>query len=703
MKNFIPFFICMLVLWQAHSQSCQQNSLKVRNTNGLVAFWDFDKKNTSTNNFTAYSNISSTSTDANLYPMTLRRYNDDLKYNESTWPYSATPIFSENDGPFGKSLKVNKGYLFTKVDRLDFFNKPLGNISGHDPFTLMAWVKFYGTNRHSIAGIWDEGADDNGNKRYNGQRQYSLFTISRFPNKVWGHVSATGAASFPQSTKGGSQYARIRAINGTEYVTERWYMVALTYDGTKATCYLDGVATPFSYTGNGRTDNEDIEPDVYGSAFKKLTNPKKFDYGVGIYDPKKFIVKFNGYNYTTNGGIYEEYAIVDIKNTNSKTISYGFKAVDGVEKPIRSIKYSFKRNGTPISNGTGTFNNIENGQSANANLSSQLNIQNGDVLEISMYSSTTIQNSSTQIGTIVKRDINQGADFSVGRILGSSIESGVEMYIDGVAMYNRVLNENELLNLTFTNSPCTNAIEYCTSNAASTKYEHIKKIQIGDINNSTSASDGGYGDFTQFSTNLEKGTSNNITITPQRSNNTDCEFFAVFIDYNKDGDFLDSGEKVWDKEFSEGTSVNGVFTVPSEALTGSTRMRVSMRYCSNHQLSDFPSCGTISYGEIEDYTVVIASSAQKSSDFKHENGLIKQGEELEISLYPNPTNKKVLNVKLQNTTDSLNYYTVYDLAGQTITKGSFKKTIDVSNLKANIYTIKIESGTRQFVKKIIIE
>jgi hypothetical protein len=46
--------------------------------------------------------------------------------------------------------------------------------------------------------------------------------------------------------------------------------------------------------------------------------------------------------------------------------------------------------------------------------------------------------------------------------------------------------------------------------------------------------------------------------------------------------------------------VTGSFTPPTSALTGATRMRVSMRYGS------YPTyCGSFSYGEVEDYTANI--------------------------------------------------------------------------------------------------
>ncbi|MDO6599031.1 GEVED domain-containing protein [Tenacibaculum sp. 1_MG-2023] len=141
-------------------------------------------------------------------------------------------------------------------------------------------------------------------------------------------------------------------------------------------------------------------------------------------------------------------------------------------------------------------------------------------------------------------------------------------------------------------------LNYCDSNGNSVADEYISKVVLGSINNTTGASSSGYADYSSLSTNLTKGTSSTITITPTWTGTLYNEGYAVFIDYNKDGDFSDSGETVWTKTASQTTPVSGSFTVPTSAVTGSTRMRVVMQY------NAVPSaCGSYNYGETEDYTV----------------------------------------------------------------------------------------------------
>ncbi|WP_254661348.1 GEVED domain-containing protein [Aquimarina megaterium] len=146
-------------------------------------------------------------------------------------------------------------------------------------------------------------------------------------------------------------------------------------------------------------------------------------------------------------------------------------------------------------------------------------------------------------------------------------------------------------------------LNYCDSNGQSVTDEYISNVKLGTIDKTSTGASGGYSDFTAESTNLSKGNSNTITITPTWTGTKYNEGYSVWIDYNQDGDFADTGEQVWTNAASQTTPVSGNFTVPSSAKDGSTRMRVSMKY------NAIPtSCESFSYGEVEDYTVVIGGS-----------------------------------------------------------------------------------------------
>jgi len=146
-------------------------------------------------------------------------------------------------------------------------------------------------------------------------------------------------------------------------------------------------------------------------------------------------------------------------------------------------------------------------------------------------------------------------------------------------------------------------VSYCSSKGNSVNDEYIGKVQLNTINNSSNGNNG-YTDFTSISTDLTLSTSYTITVTPTWTGTVYSEGYAVWIDYNSDGDFGDTGELVWSKATSKTTPVSGSFSIPSSASLGITRMRVSMKY------NGIPTeCEAFSYGEVEDYTINIVGSA----------------------------------------------------------------------------------------------
>lgn len=149
-------------------------------------------------------------------------------------------------------------------------------------------------------------------------------------------------------------------------------------------------------------------------------------------------------------------------------------------------------------------------------------------------------------------------------------------------------------------------LSYCASQGNNVNDEYIGRVQIGTIDNS-SGSGNGYSDFTNLSTSLDKDASTTITITPTWTGTQYNEGYSVWVDYNQNGDFTDAGEQVFTQTATQTSPVSGSFTVPTSALEGSTRMRVSMKYNGVAN-----SCESFSYGEVEDYTIIINASASVS-------------------------------------------------------------------------------------------
>ncbi|MCS3869832.1 hypothetical protein J3D55_002748 [Chryseobacterium ginsenosidimutans] len=224
-------------------------------------------------------------------------------------------------------------------------------------------------------------------------------------------------------------------------------------------------------------------------------------------------------------------------------------------------------------------------------------------------------------------------------------------------------------------------VSYCSASANNTADERIGNVKFGTINN-TSTGTAGYENFTAISTNVTKGSAYTISVTPVWTSTVYSEAYAVYIDYNGDGDFTDSGELAWSKAGSTTTPATGSITIPSTATVGSTRMRVMMQYSS----APTSSCGSYTYGQVEDYTLNIVSSGRGEVGTKD---LLT-----DIKLYPNPA-KDILNIS--NTTNE--DYKIFDMGGKLINSGKLERgSVNVSNLIKGAYMIQVGEVSKRFIK-----
>lgn len=230
------------------------------------------------------------------------------------------------------------------------------------------------------------------------------------------------------------------------------------------------------------------------------------------------------------------------------------------------------------------------------------------------------------------------------------------------------------------------AVTYCASQGNSTADEKIGKVVLGTINN-ISTGTAGYENFTALSTNTVRGTAYTITITPSWTSTVFSEGYAVFIDYNKDGDFVDAGETVFTKATSTATNATGSFTIPATATLGSTRIRVAMKYNGTPT-----SCEAFSYGQVEDYTLNIVATAK---------GTLNAAINATIALYPNPLKGDVLNISgVENNAA----YRILNMLGQEVAKGAINNNaILVSNVSTGTYLLEIVSSNGIMVKRFVKE
>lgn len=150
--------------------------------------------------------------------------------------------------------------------------------------------------------------------------------------------------------------------------------------------------------------------------------------------------------------------------------------------------------------------------------------------------------------------------------------------------------------------------QYCIPNNADATDEWIAEVCLNTLEN-FSGSDGGYGDYTGMaSTELALGASYPIRLVPGFRDESFFEYFQVWIDYNQNGAF-EPQELAFDQERASRDPAVGNVSIPADALPGSTRMRVAMKFLRPGGPCFF--FGEEPFGEYEDYCVTIV---EQSSD-----------------------------------------------------------------------------------------
>ena len=175
---------------------------------------------------------------------------------------------------------------------------------------------------------------------------------------------------------------------------------------------------------------------------------------------------------------------------------------------------------------------------------------------------------------------------------------------------------NSQVNLSVTSlvsGPQTLPIGYCPSNATSLADEEIWNVTFGSLNNSsTCASTGGagslinqYSNFTSTVTapNIIAGNTYPLSVQIGTCGGNYNNSVKVYIDLNRDGDFLDAGETI----YASAATTNGPHTetativIPTTGIVpGLTLMRVVSVETTPVNIN---SCGTYTWGETEDYAV----------------------------------------------------------------------------------------------------
>ena len=189
-----------------------------------------------------------------------------------------------------------------------------------------------------------------------------------------------------------------------------------------------------------------------------------------------------------------------------------------------------------------------------------------------------------------------GTDSSSSRAEIKFITSGI--YFISLNVYNSLGTDIETKNYIY--SPMTVDATCTTSTNLLGGYTiGIYKFELNTISNASSTGKASYEDFSCASnTALKTNTTYTAWVTNGNSYNENSK---VYIDYNDDGDFLDANELVG--SISSGLSRRSV-TFTTLASPPVVNKFIRLRVVSDYANVSSP-CGTLSYGQSEDYAIYI--------------------------------------------------------------------------------------------------
>ena len=245
----------------------------------------------------------------------------------------------------------------------------------------------------------------------------------------------------------------------------------------------------------------------------------------------------------------------------------------------------------------------------------------------------------------------------------------------------------------FTTQNCS----VCVSTGNTSYQTSTTRVVFNTIDNA-SAKPAAYSDYTDISTGVKADEIHDLTVQV----NTDGDYTVhtlVWIDWNQDCDFDDANE-----EYDLGTAINETnlpttesplsIIIPSDALLGSTTMRVSTRYSL-----DPTSCMTGEDAEVEDYTVEVLDATASIKDVSFEG----------FNLYPNPSNGN-FNLQFETASTAPVKLQLFDLTGRLVREmqfsnvaARFSESISFKNTAKGLYLLKIKNGSKQTTRKLVIE
>ena len=498
-------------------------------------------------------------------------------------------------------------------------------------------------------------------------------------NNSSGSSAYSSIKSFKTSQTGGVSYCESKGNNYSyEWISK--VVVGSLSNSSQASGYTDFTSKSVSLE-SGRSYSISLTPSYAGSAYSEYW---------------RIWIDLNG-----NGSFDSNELVFDAGSTSKTTVNGTITIPTGTAPITTRMRVSMKYNAAPTACEAFGYGEVEDYTVKISGSSSDTQAPTTPTgLTGSNITSSSVQlswNASTDNVGVTGYDVYMGGSL-LGTVTSNSanitdLSAGTyySFYVKAKDAAGNVSGTSNTYSVTTSGGSLT----YCSSKGGSS-YEWIDLVELNQISNITSAN-GGYGNFTNLSATVARGSAQTIYLSAGYSGTKYTEYWHVWVDWNQNGTF-DTDERMVYGSSSSSDKLSSSFTVPSNAVLGTTRMRVTMKY----NTAATP-CENFSYGEVEDYTInVVQSSPYQSNANPIAETLGFETKDL-FTVYPNPANEQIT-ISLNGLEGEVSVR-IYDMQGRLVKQELLNDTrtqLNISDLSKGVYIISVDEEkmplNKQFIK-----
>ncbi|OIP51667.1 MAG: hypothetical protein AUK33_03785 [Flavobacteriaceae bacterium CG2_30_34_30] len=240
--------------------------------------------------------------------------------------------------------------------------------------------------------------------------------------------------------------------------------------------------------------------------------------------------------------------------------------------------------------------------------------------------------------------------------------------------------------------------QQCSPTGNCTLGDGLTRFSIGTIDNATTCSPNGFGDFTSLNTELDIDTQVNVIARSGFAN----QLLSVWVDYNDNQVFEVSERVIFDFPLpNSGVSYTSSFVIPNDInLLGTHLLRARVGWVTSEGTINDP-CVDFTWGETEDYTVTLLDGTLS----------VAQNDFYDADFLVYPIGTRIYEVLFQPKTDLGEMSVeVYNILGQKITsakmsvfENGYKTLLNFETVTTGTYLVKVFNGSYSTVKRILVK